>query len=270
VCPQEDVQEVSGDETAASAGRDYTLSIRPVFFQTELEEFRYATNGGTMFVVEFASKMYGLTCRHVIGDFRGPDMFVGPTQIPRIGDPPAYIDKLAYPKNPSEAAVDSDLLDIALLTFHESITPEFFGDHAYVINRKTVAQSRTGQHLQIFGALKSRTHIDPPNVSVDYAQLDFLDMGARSSDCALRTGQGKWDNCIVADLVGLSGSPVFNKDLGALAGMVVRGGMDDQGLATIHYIDIFDIVQFMQTIAEGGLVTKYEKYPEGWAEFDLE
>src|SRR5882757_8015263 len=45
--------------------QDFAAAIRPVFFQTEFEEFLYATHGGTLFLVSFRGKTYGLTCRHV-------------------------------------------------------------------------------------------------------------------------------------------------------------------------------------------------------------
>jgi hypothetical protein len=50
--------------------QDFAEAVRPVFFQTEHEEFLYATHGGTLFLVVFNGRVYGVTCAHVFGDFR--------------------------------------------------------------------------------------------------------------------------------------------------------------------------------------------------------
>ncbi|MGA7452190.1 MAG: hypothetical protein WBW73_13195, partial [Rhodoplanes sp.] len=49
--------------------QDFAEAVRPVFFQTESEEFLYATHGGTLFLVVFRGRVYGVTCAHVFGDF---------------------------------------------------------------------------------------------------------------------------------------------------------------------------------------------------------
>jgi hypothetical protein len=36
--------------------QDFAAAVRPVFFQTEFEEFLYATHGGTLFLVSFRGK----------------------------------------------------------------------------------------------------------------------------------------------------------------------------------------------------------------------
>jgi hypothetical protein len=33
--------------------QDFSNAVRPVFFQTDLEEWQYATHGGTLFIVQF-------------------------------------------------------------------------------------------------------------------------------------------------------------------------------------------------------------------------
>ena len=49
--------------------QDIATSVRAVFFQTEFEGFLYATHGGTLFVVKYRGRHYGLTCHHVFGSF---------------------------------------------------------------------------------------------------------------------------------------------------------------------------------------------------------
>ena len=36
---------------------DFAEAVRPVFFQTEYDEFMYATHGGTLFLVRFAGRV---------------------------------------------------------------------------------------------------------------------------------------------------------------------------------------------------------------------
>jgi hypothetical protein len=72
----------AGSEIVAQdvIGQDFSEAIRPVFFETEHPDFLYATHGGTVFVVEFRGRAYGLTCGHVFKDFgpvRHPDPHPG-------------------------------------------------------------------------------------------------------------------------------------------------------------------------------------------------
>jgi hypothetical protein len=48
-------------------------SIRAIFFQTPYEDYPHATHGGTLFIVKYRGRPYGVTCKHVFGDFN-PDM----------------------------------------------------------------------------------------------------------------------------------------------------------------------------------------------------
>jgi hypothetical protein len=49
-------------------------AIRPVFFQTDLDDFLYATHGGTLFLISFQGRSYALTCeiaRNIAPIFKG-------------------------------------------------------------------------------------------------------------------------------------------------------------------------------------------------------
>lgn len=241
--------------------QDFTQSIRAIFFDTGLEEFRYATHGGTLFVAEYGGEVFGITCRHVFKDFEPGRLFVGPNRTPEKGHPPARLKTITFPNNPKGETKESDVLDMAILRFEGEITPDFFGGTAYKIDETSVAQSREGTWLKVFGVLKSRTRIEPPNVYMDFCDLDFQDVGGTSSDVSLREARGEWLGSVIDDITGISGSPVFNQDLGALCGMVVRGGMQDKKCA-IRYIDIFDIAHFLDSVSKGAATTTYEKVPE--------
>jgi hypothetical protein len=49
---------------------------RPVFFRTALEDFQYATHGGTLFLVSVRGRAHGLTCQHVFQDFAIEQLFI--------------------------------------------------------------------------------------------------------------------------------------------------------------------------------------------------
>jgi uncharacterized protein (UPF0303 family) len=49
--------------------QDFATAARMVLFDTGLDEWQYATHGGTLFVVMHSGKPYGITCRHVLQDF---------------------------------------------------------------------------------------------------------------------------------------------------------------------------------------------------------
>jgi hypothetical protein len=51
-------------------------AVRPVLFYTDLVEFRLATYGGTVFIVKFCGRLYGLTCKHVFKDFPKDNLFI--------------------------------------------------------------------------------------------------------------------------------------------------------------------------------------------------
>jgi hypothetical protein len=50
---------------------DISDSVRAVFFATRFEEHPYATNGGTLLVVSFQGKLFGITLPTHIRGFSG-------------------------------------------------------------------------------------------------------------------------------------------------------------------------------------------------------
>jgi hypothetical protein len=59
-------------------------------------------------------------------------------------------------------------------------------------------------------------------------------------------------------VTGISGSPVYDQAAHALCGMVVRGGMTGSR-CTIHYLDVFDIVRFLDAVSRGVESAYYTK-----------
>ena len=47
--------------------QDFRTSVRFPIFETGYVEWPYATNGGTLFLLTFRGRVFGLTCRHAFG-----------------------------------------------------------------------------------------------------------------------------------------------------------------------------------------------------------
>jgi hypothetical protein len=230
--------------------QSFEPSVRPVFFETGIEEFFYATHGGTLFLVEYLGKPYAITCDHVFKDFEPGRLVVGQDQVPK-GCKAANVKGRYRPADPTGAAVDSDVLDIAILDFFDGITPEFFRGSAFVLNDETAGSSEKGHFLQVYGTLKSQTKIEPPDIAWSFGHMDFHDRGESNADAVLRVGECRWVESTIDNITGISGAPVMDRTTGKLCGMVARGTVEN-GTAIIHFIDIFDILQFLRSSIVGG------------------
>ncbi|MDR3484708.1 MAG: hypothetical protein P4M05_07340, partial [Bradyrhizobium sp.] len=72
-------------------------------------------------------------------------------------------------------------------------------------------------------------------------------------------GLATYANPDFSSIGGMSGSPVYNLNSGALCGMIARGGLEPDGGLTIYFIDIFDILQFLDAVATGSNNVSYTK-----------
>src|SRR5215470_12343868 len=63
--------------------REIADSVRFVCFEAHLEDFRYATNGGTAFIVRRNGTPFGITCRHVLRGFSIDDLVITDAQTGR-------------------------------------------------------------------------------------------------------------------------------------------------------------------------------------------
>ncbi len=165
-------------------------SVRPVFYQTEYEDFLYATDGGTLFLVRYRGKVYGLTCKHVFtgGGFEANRLFVVQEKMAQKGSLPAAVKGLYYPSSPKDAALDTDITDLCVIEFDEEAQPNFFGDAPYNLDKWPASTGLFGHPLVVCGVLKEVTTILPPDISIGYCRLDYLDVTKNSSDPILREG----------------------------------------------------------------------------------
>ncbi len=137
--------------------QDLKAAVRPALFQTDYENFLYATHGGTLFIVSFKGRPYALTCGHIIKDFEFGRLFITADKFAKRGAKPATLKGLCYPSAPRDGAVDTDVVDICVVEFADTVDVSFFNSTAYVIEPKTVATSKRGDKLRVFGVLKEKT-----------------------------------------------------------------------------------------------------------------
>jgi SEC-C motif len=100
----------------APVPREIAESVRFVCFETHLEDFRLATNGGTAFVVRYKGKPFAITCRHVLNGFNIDNLVIADA---RFGRKVAEVRGMYCPRNLNGDVEDSDLGDICVIAFHK-------------------------------------------------------------------------------------------------------------------------------------------------------
>lgn len=236
---------------------EISASVRVVLFATEFEEYPYATHGGTLFVVSFQGKLFGVTCRHVFGDCPAEGLLVTQEKHGTKGSRFAAIQGIRYPSSPRGYAMDTDITDLCVVEFSSEVGPDFFFGTAVPINAQHAATAEPGDALTVYGMLKDATNIDGHDISVSWCRLEFTDTGP-SSDPILRQAMARYAAPQFVSVTGLSGAPVFNEKSQKLCGMVVRGGIEGD-VCTIRYIDVFDIIRLLEAVVAGRESTDYSK-----------
>jgi hypothetical protein len=248
----------SGSSFERCHGRDFGAppvpdeiveSVRFVCFETHLEDFRLATNGGTAFVVRYKGTPFALTCRHVLNGFNIDDLVITDSRFRRKA---AGIKGLYYLKNDVE---ESDLDDICLITFHKH-EDDFF-DHAYDLDRLLAISSEPANRLIVTGFLKQKSSISPPNIFAGLCFLQFTDAGVAEFDHGLRRGLATYNSPDFHSISGISGAPVYNSNRRALCGMVARGGLKSDGVCIVYFIDIVAIIRFIEAVASNSNKVSY-------------
>jgi hypothetical protein len=236
---------------------EISASVRAVLFATEFDEHPYATHGGTLLVVSFQGKLFGITCRHVFGDFPVEGLLVSQEKLGKKGSRFAAIQGIRYPSAPRRDAMGTDITDLCVVEFCSEVTPDFFFGTAFPIDDEHAATANPGDELTVFGMLKNATSIDGHDISVSWWRLSFIDTG-HSSDPTLRQAMAVYEPPQFDSVIGLSGAPVFNEVSHMLCGMFVRGGIEGN-VCTIRYIDVFDIIRLLEAVVAGHEDTDYNK-----------
>jgi len=235
--------------------QDFRTSVRFPIFETGYAEWPYATNGGTLFLVMFRGRVFGLTCRHVLDGFDWQRLRVTEAKFGKMFAP---IRGLVHPSAPKGEAVDTDILDIAVVEFAPEVTPTFFPDPPYVLDAGTCGTANVGDVLYVNGALKEKSDLSEMPITPVFCLLELADMGAASADPSLRKAHAGFASPQFTEITGLSGSPVFDMTSNKLVGMAVRGTLAAK-TCTLWYIDMFDILTLVTAVAEGREATNYTK-----------
>ena len=247
-------------------------AVRPVFFQTDYEAFLYATDGGTLFLVRFKGKIFGVTARHVFtgNGFEPNRLFVTQEKYARKGTLPAPVTGIYYPSAPRGAALGSDVGDICIIEFDDGMAHDFFMASPFDMDSLPFGTSEVRHALVIYGVLKEKTiiiHADGGRGDIDiaYCQLEYFDATMTTRDAVLRAASAEFRDPPFTSITGISGSPVYDKTAGRLCGMVVRGGMTG-AKSDIRFVDIVDITKLLEGISSGATDIDYEKIVPAYRE----
>ena len=235
--------------------QDFRDCVRFVMFETEFKGWEYATQGGTLFIVNVNSQILGITASHVFGDFEKSQIAVTNT---KFGEHIAGISAIYSPSKPTLDAAGTDITDIAAIRFSPNIDSSYFSDTSYILDDNTSGTSRVGDHLVVHGNIKEKTMIDDRVIAPVFGTLDLKDQGPSSYDPVLREASGTVTNPEFSSITGLSGSPLLNLTRKKLCGMVIRGSLL-QGVCKLFYIDVFDILEVLSAIQTGNTSATYKK-----------
>ena len=225
--------------------QDFRESVRFALFHTGLEEWLYATEGGTLFLVNYGGKIYGVTCKHVLGSFLPEQLAITDIKFAQKGAKLASVKGVYFPTAPSQEAVGTDITDLCIIDFQDEIDAAFFKGTPYTVDITTSRTTNEGHRLIVSGTLKEKSDLTAPNIEAGFCLLEFTDAGVTPFDPLLRIGKAKYetDKLNFKSVTGISGAPVYNDTVKALCGMIVRGTLHQDGSCIVYYLDFYDIGQ---------------------------
>jgi hypothetical protein len=235
--------------------QNFKESVRFALFSTGVSGWEHASHGGTVFLLNFNGRIFGITCAHVFGDFNWRQLAITEK---KFGQKIAALKSAFFLSAPQGEAIDSTLLDVAVVEFTEDVSASFFVDPPYIVDPRTVGSGAEGDLLVVNGNLKEKTDLSGDALAPAFTLLQLRDRGAPSSDITLRLAAADWGSSEIQDLAGLSGSPVFNRTKNVLCGMVVRAGLTKPG-CKVWYLDFSDLMKVLEAIFQGRTETAYKK-----------
>src|ERR1700738_3137878 len=100
------------------SNEDYRAAVRIVMFETGIDGFRYATDGGTAFVIDYHDCLYALTCWHVVRGWDANHIAITDTNAnTTAGRRVAAIRGIYRPTAPRDDAVGTDIEDLCAIAF---------------------------------------------------------------------------------------------------------------------------------------------------------
>jgi hypothetical protein len=134
--------------------------------------------GGTLFLVTLRGRVFGLTCRHVLDGFDWRQLRITEAKFGKMFAP---IRAVVYPSDLRDEAVDTDILDIALIEFAQEVVADFFPAPLYVLDAGTCGSASDGYVLYVNGALKEKSDLSVMPIRPVFCRLEFVDRGAASA-----------------------------------------------------------------------------------------
>ena len=234
------------------------ICTRFVMFEVKSEWWNgYASNVGTTFLIQYKSKVFGITAQHVIDGFSAKEIAITNKQF---GDTIAGTKAFYRPSSPTGEAVGSDLLDVVVMEFSDDCDYDFFNKTPYSLEDDTLVTSVTGDRISFNGFLKELSSLDDKDIKATPCRLELNDFGAHSTDPLLREAYGVLDGSQeFNDIEGMSGGPVFNLTQDGLCGMIVRGKLLKDNKCLIYYVEMSDIMQIVAAAEQGISEVSYKK-----------
>ena len=243
--------------------QDIAEAVRLPLFPADTPEVPVWTHGGAVVLVSYQGKVYGLTCKHIVGNDHALWTSLLVPASKRGG-----IAVLVQACRTARAAwghvASTDIEDLAVLRFDQVVNADWFEGKTYVIDPNTICRSNVGDDLVVHGTLKDRTSTILGNAETTYCHIGFSDRGNQLTDHSLRTCTAEPHSLDgLASLNGVSGGAVFNITQNALCGIATRAGL--AGLrATLHYVDIHHALKLLQAVHSGTFSVSYKMTQEAF------
>jgi hypothetical protein len=234
--------------------QDIRLAVRPILYDTGYNNVPYSFSG-TMFVVAYLERCFGVTCRHVLGKDGIHHLIVFEAADPVKGMTPLLIRGLHRIDSPDLG----ELNDIAVIEFDPSVTVPRFRSEIYDLRLSSALRSDPAHRLRICGYLneKGRIDYDGKVIQAGLCDITCTNLGPLSADPHINQAIATYRNLDFSSFDGISGSPVFNLNMGVLTGMVVRAGLKEDGTASIWYIEIYHIFKILEAVYRGSTNASY-------------
>lgn len=230
-------------------------ATRPILFDTRLEEYPLASYGGTITLVRFEGRIFGITCRHAFGDFRWQDLLL---MNSRRGGECIRPRTMHGMTQAVDHAIDSSLLDIAIISF-EDVEHSWFVEQPLVMSAETVADCSAADELYTYGYLAEFCDFSNERLQLLAVDLKPVAQPPNSHDVVLRTAIFQAVTPVSVSLSGPSGSPVIRLLDKKVCGLVTRGRVVEDGTTFIHFVEASDILELLKAASRSSAFHHYYK-----------
>jgi hypothetical protein len=208
-------------------------SVRFPLFRTPIEGWPFATNVGTIFLVNFLDRTYAVFPKHIARNFDLSDLLVTSTltEVKAIG-----LNRYLLVRGASEQFESSDIEDLCIGVLPETVKASDF-QSTYPLSDISYEQPQQGDRLTIFGFIKDESFINENTIQAAYQTIEVSDFGPYGFDTNLRVAFGEFQSEVIRSVKGMSGAPVFNNRTKAVCGIVLRGDLKPNGDVSFYYLE---------------------------------